>query len=353
MPYSTAQVSSYIASAQRALADYVLQIVRLEENGDDTKCLYSQGRYLSDAIRVLQFTNNGLSPDDIETIVHCMIENGINDYSNTIIPFTPVTIVFPPTYVAKLSTLTDGPGGGTGTLVGNELRVPAVNVSGSAWEYKKPGFQGTIIYVSPSGVPSSVEKGSLIYHYQTGLAAQSAAASGDTIVFLPAIYSESGLGKDGVTYYFMPGASNVATSSMFTLSSAMTVTVRGNGVFTNTSNNVFSITHASAILDAQFDKALNSTTAAVPVNITAGKAKLKGYIKSTYNNVAGHCITKSGTSTLILDDVTMITTNASAFDVSAGSAQSVLVYKAQTNVAIQDSNITCIINSIERDNNYQ
>ncbi len=352
MPYTNSQVDEYIASAQRALADYMLQAVGLDEDGDNASCLYRKGRYLSAGIRVLSNTNNGLDADGIEAIVQCMIANGINDYSNTIIPFTPVTIIFPPVLSAKLSTLSDGPGGGTGTLVGNELRVPAVNVLGTAWEYKKPGFQGTVLYVSPSGVIGSTEKGNLIYHYQSGLIAQAAAANGDTIVFLPGIYSDSGLGKDGVTYYYMPGASNITATTMFNLSSAMTVAVRGNGVFTNTSGNVFSITHANGVLDAQFDKALNSTTNAIPVNITAGKAKLRGYIKSTYNNAAGHCITKSG-GILVLDDVTMITSNTSAYDINASTGQNILVYKGSTNVLVKNTNITEVINSITRDSNIQ
>lgn len=357
MPYTPTEITTYIARAQRALADYMLKAVRLEANGEDATYYYNLSEYLSDGTRVLNYTNSDLTPDQKEAIIHCMIEKGkLNDYSGATLTFPTITVVYPPSLAAELSTLSDGPGGGTGTLVGNEYRHPSVNFDGSAWEYKKAGFQGTVLFVSPSGVSGKTEKGNIVYHYQTIQAAESDAITGDTIVVMPGAYSANGLGKDGVTYYFMPGVTNSSSLNMFNLSAAMTVVVRGEGVFTITASSatlaVFAVSHASAVLDAQFKEINTSTTASTPVNQSAGSVKLKGKIKSNYNNAAGHCILKSGTSTLILDDVLMITTHAGAVDISASSAQSVLVHRAKTNVLTKDTDITEVINSIERDANY-
>ncbi len=214
---------------------------------------------------------------------------------------------------------------------------------------------GNTAFVSKLGSDSTGLIERLEYPFLTIGAAEAACSSGDTIYVFPGAYTANGLGKDGVTYHFLAGATNSSALNMFNLSSAMTVVVRGDGVFTITGSSatlaVFAVSHASAILDAQFKEINTSTTASTPVNQSAGTVTLKGRVKSNYNNAAGHCILKSGTSTLILDDVTMVTTNASANDISASTAQAVLVYNARTNALTKDTDVTERINSVQRDAN--
>ena len=250
MPYSTAEITTYIARAQRAYADYILQAVRLENTGDEPVELYYKSRYLSAATRVLNYDDHDLTIDEIEGIIHCMIECGkINDYSGVAITFPAIVeVVDVLTSDAALSTLTDGPGGGTGTLVGAEYRVPAVNSVGSAWEYKKAGFQGTVLYVSPSGIIGETEKGNIIYHYKNITVAQTAAVTGDTIIVMPGTYSDEGLGKDGVRYHFYSGANVICVNSLWVTGSAMSYIVTGDGYFENTADTpLINITAASTV----------------------------------------------------------------------------------------------------------
>lgn len=349
-----AYVTTIIAQAQRAAADYLYQAALLSSYGNDPDELYAKGNLCLDGAENLQAINDLTNYEKQVIIDRLLLCGGIANYSAVPITFGTVTVVYPASLTAKLSTLTDGPGGGTGTLVGQEYRVPAVKANGLAWEYKKPGFQGTVLYVSPSGVSGESEKGNIIYHYPTIALAETAASSGDTIVIMPGTYTANGLGKDGVTYYFMPGAVNSSALNMFNLNAAMTVKVRGNGIFTITGSSVtlavFAISHASGVLDAEFEEINTSTTASTPVNQSNGTVTLKGRIKSNYNNAAGHCIIKSG-GTLKLNDVTMITTNASAFEVSGTGAQDVYAKKAYTNALTQDSDVTYIIENPLRDSN--
>lgn len=251
-----AYVTTIIAQAQRAAADYLYQAALLSSYGNDPDSLYAKGALCLDGAENLQAINDLTDAEKQIIIDRLLLCGGIAYYSAVPITFGTVTVVYPPSLSAKLSTLTDGPN--TGTLVGVEYRIPAVKSTGLAWEFKKPGFQGTVIYVSPSGISGESEKGNIVYHYPTIALAETAASSGDTIEILPGTYTDTGLGKDGVTYHFHPGAviTTSGSGNIFNLSTAITVKVTGKGVFnmnSATANAVaFKTNHASANLYVEF-----------------------------------------------------------------------------------------------------
>ena len=66
---------------------------------------------------------------------------------------------------------------------------------------------GNILYVdNVYGDDATGEKGSFVNKYATIGAAELAASSGDTIIIMTMQGNESGLGEDGLTYHFLPGA---------------------------------------------------------------------------------------------------------------------------------------------------
>lgn len=238
MPFTTTDVNSYVAKAIRAVLSYIVTAVRLEKNGEDALPYYLKSRYLSAAIRNLRWTNNGFTNDEIEKIIHCMIECGdINDFSGDPITFPPVVILPQACCPTKLTDLTDGP---MGTLVGQECKVLVIKCDTSGtqkWELRKVGFQGTVLFVSPDGDDLCGKPGDIMCHYATITAAQAAATDGSTIVIYPGTYSDHTLGKNGVRYHFYPGAiiSSTADVNIFHLTSAMgaaTIWVTGHGSFT-------------------------------------------------------------------------------------------------------------------------
>lgn len=275
MPVSNSVILGYIAQAQRAQASYMLTASRLEIVGEDPINYYLKSRYISAAIRVLQNANNGLTNLEKERIIHCMIECGeIATFGNTPIVFPTSTTTPVPFYNIKLTDLTDGP---LGSLVGNECKVPTVNHDGLAWSFKKVGFQGTVLFVSPDGTTGEGSKGDIMCHYKTITAAQTDASSGDTIVIMPGTYSDSGLGKSGVTYHFLPGANISSASNIWTITTAIAYRVTGLGSFTCTGAGIFifNIGHASADFYCEFLDCTTTGTAKFIKNI-AGKSYFKG-----------------------------------------------------------------------------
>lgn len=67
-------------------------------------------------------------------------------------------------------------------------------------------IENTAFVDTTNGDDSTGAVGQLTKPFATAAAAESAASSGDTIVFRPGTHTASGLGKDEVTYYIEPGA---------------------------------------------------------------------------------------------------------------------------------------------------
>lgn len=278
MPYNTSDINGYIAKAQRALADYVLKGVKLESYGEDCDKWYLKSRYLSAATRVLN-SNHGLTDDQIESVIHCMIECGeINTYSSSVFSFPTITIVDPICCPQKITDLIDGPGG---SLSGKKCRVVTVKCDETGWDFNKIGFQGTVLFVSPDGDDDCAEKGNIMCHYRTIAGAQAAAVSGDTIVIMPGIYNESGLGKDGITYHYLGGTYHNVTASAHTYlaTTAINFKVTGHGSFRHDNADGFNIFYVSAVGSSiyaegiDFDVTLLSRVAGAN---GAGKYTIKG-----------------------------------------------------------------------------
>lgn len=94
---------------------------------------------------------------------------------------------------------------------------------------------GNLAYVDAViGNDATGTVGDLTLPYATLLAAQTAAPAGTTIVVRPGEYASTPLGKNGVNWYFMPGANVTFAGNGFTASTTMTYVVGGYGFFSGT-----------------------------------------------------------------------------------------------------------------------
>jgi len=85
-----------------------------------------------------------------------------------------------------------------------------------------------------NGNDSTGVVGRLDKPFFTLLAAQTAASAGTTIVVYPGSYTSNSLGKDGVNWYFMPGATVTTVGNVFNALTAMSFTVAGYGALNGT-----------------------------------------------------------------------------------------------------------------------
>lgn len=157
------------------------------------------------------------------------VDEGTNEYytdekvddrvSNLILPSHPITT----SYDDALNQLTIG-------FAGVRGQVPLSHT----------------IHVSPGGTDvrdSSVTNYDIADPYATVRAAQDASVAGDTIVVWPGVYNdEHGLFKDGITFYFHPGAHlrNIGATqseSMFVDCEDMACSVYGYGKFSTSEEN--------------------------------------------------------------------------------------------------------------------
>lgn len=92
---------------------------------------------------------------------------------------------------------------------------------------------GATLYVSSAGDDTTAVRGNIKRHYATITAAKNAASSGDVIVVFPGTYNEEELQKNGVNYFFMPGATVSHTNIIFNITN-QEMTVEGSGVFIST-----------------------------------------------------------------------------------------------------------------------
>ncbi len=253
MPYSISDINSYIAKAQRAQATRMVEIVRLERLGNDVNDKYLKCRYISAAIRVLSKPNYaGLGIDDIEKIIHCMIECGdINDFDGSPLTFPPITILAQPCCPTKITDLIDGP---MGSLVGNEGKGLRVNGAGTAWEWYTIVTSllslKNVVFVAKNGNDATGMLDRLDKPFLTLLAAQSAANSGYTIWVWPGTYtySSGGLGKAGVNWHFVDGAIASFGAIGFIDTAGISYSISGNGEFIGSTASVILFSHGGTLI---------------------------------------------------------------------------------------------------------
>ncbi len=93
MALTPAQISSYIAKAQRAQEAGMLDIIDGQRSGKKGQSLYYPMQFLSAGVDVLN-SNHGLTNLQIEIIVQEMIEQGnLNDFSGDPIPYLTNTVI--------------------------------------------------------------------------------------------------------------------------------------------------------------------------------------------------------------------------------------------------------------------
>lgn len=231
--------------------------------------------------------------------------------SHTNKPVTGVTIVGD----LKLDSTTAATSGQLATVLAD-----------GTWNWATPAASGTalagnvVIVDAVNGNDSTGVAGNLTKPFLTLLAAQTAASANQTIVVYPGAYTSAALGKDGVNWYFMPGA-NVAFSSGngFVASTAMTFKVRGYGNFNCTLGSARFVwtDNAGANIDIECD----SITANV-IRFSNGTAR----IKANSINILLNILALGGTSTVIGDIFS--------------STASQLVDHTGGTIAIRDSNMT-------------
>jgi hypothetical protein len=116
-------------------------------------------------------------------------------------------------------------------------QVPTANADGT-WEWTAStggaALAGNVVIVDAiNGDDATGAVGDLTKPFLTLVAAQTAASAGQTIVVYPGTYTAALLGKNGVNWYFMPGATvNFSTNSAFAASGVMSYSVFGYGIFT-------------------------------------------------------------------------------------------------------------------------
>jgi len=150
------------------------------------------------------------------------------------------------TNVIALGCYSNNPLGANVTVIGDMKigdavaasanQVP-VSLSNGAWNWATipptPTLAGNVVIVDDVyGNDSTGVAGDLSKPFLTLLAAQAAASSGQTILVYPGTYSSVPLGKNGVNWYFMPGATvSFSTIGWQSLAGGFTYTVSGHGVF--------------------------------------------------------------------------------------------------------------------------
>lgn len=334
MAVTNTEISNTINKAQQKIAELGYDIALKELRGEECEDIWLQLRYLSGGIDVLQSDVDDLTTANKEQIVQCMISIGdLQKLSTVAFSFKTLHVVvndLTGTYLGLTDT--------DDTYTNHKCKVPVVNANENALEFLHISVGSSNLIVSPNGDDSRAEKGSMVCHYKTVTAAETAATSGDTIVVYPDIYelSTSSLGKDGITWHLMEGVLiRNATSGggdIFDMSSGTkTIVVGGHG-------------HILQRTDGKY---------VANINDAGSKLTLSGKLENDYNNASGHVLLK-GAGTMILKECDLIVANTSAYPVSAtGGAQDVKIYEARSNSAGQDANITYLINNIELDSNIE
>lgn len=159
------------------------------------------------------------------------------------------------------------------TAIANTTNIPTGNI---VWVDKINGNNST-------GLRGRIDK-----PFLTLAAAKAAASSGDTIFVLPGTYDERDLLKNGVNWYFMPGAKIAHTSNVsggiwddgasYGTNDAVTCIITGYGDFRNASNvnnpaSVFDISNAGSNIYVECQKMSNLSTGSAVIKVSAGTTK--------------------------------------------------------------------------------
>ena len=92
------------------------------------------------------------------------------------------------------------------------------------------------LFVAKNGNDATGTRNRLDKPFLTITAAQTAASSGDVIIIFPGTYTDTLLQKNGVEYYFYPGAVISAANTIWSMTSDISYTVSGYGEFISTSS---------------------------------------------------------------------------------------------------------------------
>lgn len=334
MAITNTEISNTIDKAQQKIAELGYDVSLKELRGEECEDIWLKLRYLSGGIDVLQSDVDDLDTKQKEQIVQCMVSIGdLQKLSTVGFSFKTLTVVvndLTGTYLGLTDT--------DNTYTNHKGKVPVVNENEDALAFLHISVGASNLVVSPNGDDSKAQKGSMVNHYKTVTAAETAASSGDTIIVYPDTYElgTSSLGKDGITWHLMEGVLiRNATSGggdIFDMSSgAKTIVIGGHG-------------HILQRTDGKY---------VANINNAGSSLTLSGKLETDYNNVAGHVLLK-GSGTMILKECILKIVNTLAYPVSAtGGTQSVKVYNAISNSLSKDSNINYLVNNIELNFNVE
>ncbi len=202
---TTAYITALTAQAQRAAGEYAYKISQKLKYGDDPDVLWDKLKLCIDFSEVLN-NNNDLTDNEKQIIVDKLLActNAIN-YGSTPLTFTTITVVENPC-----------------TCEDDDL-ISEIDVQNAVFVMKNGSDSGDTIGL----------RGRLDRPFLTIAAAQAAAVFGDTIIVYPGIYTDTSLGKNGITYHFMPGAEINTTGQIFFVTTPMSLNITGYGSFTS------------------------------------------------------------------------------------------------------------------------
>lgn len=137
-----------------------------------------------------------------------------------------------------------------------------------------------ILWVDPNGNNLTAVKGDIFHPWKTIAGAETAADSNDLIYIMPATYTESGLGKDGVSYYGAPGTIISASSYIFTDQSkgAITFKVRWDGTMNMSGTRGVALLNEGSEVTCHFENITGSGR-------TTAFDTRGGWIYATFNNL--------------------------------------------------------------------
>jgi hypothetical protein len=192
--------------------------------------------------------------------------------------------------------------------------------------------------------------------FLTLIAAQTAATAGTTVLVLPGSYTSGVLGKNGVNWLFLPGATVAFTaSSAFSVNTTnVAYKVRGSGVFNCTSNFV-QATQSGANIDVECDAATylrvdqTNGTIRIRVNGTAQPATVSPILGGTLDFSAKDLVYFGAASSAFQVFGGSVTIRDTAFAISGTADYAVLKNSAAGTVVLINTVITGGTNSLYAD----
>jgi hypothetical protein len=161
---------------------------------------------------------------------------------------------------------------------------------------------GNLVWVDAvNGNDSLATRGQLSVPFKTLAKARDAAQQGDTIMVLPSTYNDYDLLRNGVNWYFFPGAivhyTGNAGPIFATGSSGLIASVGGFGDFTADSNEVVNVSAGSGDLFIQARRMEAPDTSCIAV--TAGSGTLKLQVAEKIEGL--YAISKEGASACVVE----------------------------------------------------